>query len=571
MPSKFNPDAAHYLIPSITAFNRLIPNPVSIDYERNLRAEVHDPLWLLSRQWQMGEFTGEDAGSPAFARVESSETQATNLRLDPSLAAEEYDYKQTPLEVVVEREAVQINVHIRIQAGFYFQKLMKMRNLAQHLPLFLENYPLPMLDMPVWDTIAQNLLMGTRGQIADGFLITEDLKNQNRLENWIRSKPALTPSVSALMSLVQDLNKWLKRTYPSVVDTTEAAKPKAWKQEQLEYGFNFEMRDTTKNKTVQLKSDNYTDGQLDWQDFTWSGESILPNAKVKAETFIPTAVRYQGMPRPRYWEMEEGRINFGQISTAPNNVLSMAFAEFGLAYSNDWFWIPMPLKIHTLCRINGLVVTNVFGDKTTYLPQPTTVTDPLSIFSLYQIFDTDKNTTQPILYLPPTISKVQEAEPLERIYFLRDELSNLAWAVETIAPSSAQIGIEMKTISPEPTETTDAASLVYKLGNVVPENWTPFLPVQLNKGGDFGQTRLQRAKMPGSLPPKGQILQDTKLNDKPYFIREEEISRTGLFVERSWQRTRWLNGKTFTWIGRRKSSGHIENTSNLRWDWVVRK
>ncbi len=579
MPTKFKPDTAHYRRPSITAFNRLIPNPISIDYERNLRAEIHDPLWLLARQWQMGEFKGEDAGSPAFARVESSQTQPTNLRIDPNLnrSAETYNYKQTPLEAVVEREKVQATVHVRIQAGFYFQKLMKLRRFAQFLPFFIENYPLPMQDLPSWDTAAQSLLLSTRGQIADGLMILDDLKSvkagetMSRLENWMRAKPTMTPSVPDLLLLVKDLDKWLTRTYSTLATNSEDAKPKAWKQEQLAYNLSFEMTNAaaTPPQTVKLKSDNYTDGQLDWGDFTWSGESVLPNATVKGETFIPTAVRYQGMPRPRFWEMEEGRVNFGAVSTSPNNVLAMAFTEFGLAYSNDWFWIPMPLKINTLCRINTLVVTNVFGDKTTYQPQPTAATDPLSIFSLYQLFDADKNTMQPILYLPPTISKVQEAEPLERVYFLRDELSNLAWAVETIAPSAAQTGIEMKTTTPESNEPNEnPVGLIYKLGNIVPENWTPFLPVRIN---NTAQTRLQRAQMPGSLPPKGQILQDTKLREKPYFIREEEVNRAGIVVERSWQRTRWLNGKTFTWIGRRKSSGRIENTSNLRWDWVLQK
>ena len=30
---------------------------------------MHDPLWLLGRQWQLGEFEGEDAGTPLTVRV----------------------------------------------------------------------------------------------------------------------------------------------------------------------------------------------------------------------------------------------------------------------------------------------------------------------------------------------------------------------------------------------------------------------------------------------------------------------------------------------------------------------
>ena len=35
----------------------------------SLSARVFDPLWLLTRQWQVGEFQGEDAGMPVLARV----------------------------------------------------------------------------------------------------------------------------------------------------------------------------------------------------------------------------------------------------------------------------------------------------------------------------------------------------------------------------------------------------------------------------------------------------------------------------------------------------------------------
>src|SRR5215813_3418899 len=34
-----------------------------------LQARIHDPLWLLARQWQFGEFKGDDAGSPAAAQL----------------------------------------------------------------------------------------------------------------------------------------------------------------------------------------------------------------------------------------------------------------------------------------------------------------------------------------------------------------------------------------------------------------------------------------------------------------------------------------------------------------------
>ena len=51
-------------LPLFRGWNRLEGRPRVADFERSLRAEVRDPLWFLTRQWQFGEFQGEDAASP---------------------------------------------------------------------------------------------------------------------------------------------------------------------------------------------------------------------------------------------------------------------------------------------------------------------------------------------------------------------------------------------------------------------------------------------------------------------------------------------------------------------------
>ena len=57
------------LHPAITRWNRLEGRPRTHDFDRALRAEVRDAMWMLSRQWQLGEFVGDDAGSPILARA----------------------------------------------------------------------------------------------------------------------------------------------------------------------------------------------------------------------------------------------------------------------------------------------------------------------------------------------------------------------------------------------------------------------------------------------------------------------------------------------------------------------
>ena len=58
--------------PSITSWSRLEPRSREGDMRTTLSARVFDPLWLLTRQWQVGEFQAEDAGTPVLARVRAN-------------------------------------------------------------------------------------------------------------------------------------------------------------------------------------------------------------------------------------------------------------------------------------------------------------------------------------------------------------------------------------------------------------------------------------------------------------------------------------------------------------------
>src|SRR6478672_13578502 len=89
-------------IPLVRGWNRLEGRPRSADFDRSLRAEVRDPLWFLTRQWQFGEFQGEDAGSPIDARLAYATTKLVHYL---PRSGDRLDFPQNqPLEAVVERE-----------------------------------------------------------------------------------------------------------------------------------------------------------------------------------------------------------------------------------------------------------------------------------------------------------------------------------------------------------------------------------------------------------------------------------------------------------------------------------
>ena len=66
---------------SALIWNRLEPQPKTTDLSVALRCEVRDALWMLARQWQMGEFRAEDAGACAFVKVQCESVFAQKLSL----------------------------------------------------------------------------------------------------------------------------------------------------------------------------------------------------------------------------------------------------------------------------------------------------------------------------------------------------------------------------------------------------------------------------------------------------------------------------------------------------------
>lgn len=66
-------------IPTVVMWNRLEGRPRRADFSQALKAEVRDPLWMITRQWQWGEFIGEDAGSPVTVKAAWSTDAVTGL------------------------------------------------------------------------------------------------------------------------------------------------------------------------------------------------------------------------------------------------------------------------------------------------------------------------------------------------------------------------------------------------------------------------------------------------------------------------------------------------------------
>jgi hypothetical protein len=562
--------------PAVTAYNRLEARPRTLDFSRSLRAEVRDALWLLTRQWQMGEFQAEDAGSPVDARLVARRLEVDRVAVGPN-APQPYD-DSIPLETVVERESVPFTHALRLQAGQYFLKLHPPALRTKYLPRYREAF-----------AFAQDRDDDYRGQV-DGLSLYRATRRLGfdgeaalrAIEDgtFEAAVPVDAGDTAALAPLAADFRAWFARQYSQPAPGEQ----RVWDTSRLAYGLSAAAPVDEHAQRV-LVASRYDGVHLDWSSFELdpagaqlvAGDGAAPPApRQDALSFLPTRAAFRGMPSPRFWEIEERRVNFGALNAKTTDQLLLVFAELGLVYGNDWFVLPYRIPVNTLCEVQSLVVTDVFGDRTLVRAADEgddSTWQRWSLFSLSNVGEVGSYNRQ--FLLPSALGDLSESAPIERVQFLRDETANMVWAVEEVIPDATGGGIDGyvaadKTGVLPPPIAASPAAIRYLLGTTVPENWIPFLPVQ--RPGSAQEIAFQRAAMPKlGVPPrdvvraKGVLLNEPAL---PWFVNEEEVPFSGTSVTRSYQRTRWYDGRTYVWIGRRRETGRGVGSSGLRFDQI---
>src|SRR2546428_6478788 len=107
---------------SITFWNRLEPRPRSTNIGPALGARIRDPLWMLTRQWQLGEFQGEDAAAPAYVQINTTAGRLLGWQKDPQSFEAVPD--GSPLEPVVVREDFSPDLASRVEVGQLFETVL---------------------------------------------------------------------------------------------------------------------------------------------------------------------------------------------------------------------------------------------------------------------------------------------------------------------------------------------------------------------------------------------------------------------------------------------------------------
>lgn len=577
--------------PTIVLWNRLEGRPRAHDFTRAMRAEVRDPLWMITKQWQMGELQGDDAGSPVFAKLLITSSQLTGYKAADH-TGQEFE-NNIPLEVKAEQNKIpfsrgsyKVSMDIRLQMGKYWLKLLKKNNLAfetQYIMAYRFSLPDHTRDSEqvyahpeVWKTFS-----AVSGRCMDGYALYEHLLSGQVADGITNTDP----EKSTLNELGIGFKKWYQQQYYQPKD----ADNNAWIVDRLEYQFQCDGSSVKENK--ELKVDEYYHGHLDWYAFDIERRPPKDNGQVKTTftgSFIPAHVQFEGMPDTRWWKFEDSKTSFGDVKPSTTDLSKLLLMEFGLVFANDWFIVPYRLPIGSLANIEGLTIKNNFNE-TLWIKATEEEGDSNSVWSMFKMHSSRQDNT---LFLAPATIKVHEGNPLEEIMMIRDEVANMVWGIETTIPlitgvgdRGGEAGLRVKQFhtakvnnNKMPEYQPYTAQIYYQAMTQVPEHWIPFIPVHIEN--DNREVQLQRASMlrviegdtlvPVKIKPVTSILREGLDTSTlaAYYIHEEEIPRSGIKVAQTFKRTRWINGEVYVWLGMRKQTGRGEGSSGLAFDQI---
>ncbi|GAA2430306.1 hypothetical protein GCM10010191_49830 [Actinomadura vinacea] len=607
-PPTFADDLAARRHPTVGVWNRLEGRPRTTDFNRALRAEVRDPLWLLTRQWQLGEFHGTDAGSPVTATYSVTPSRPTRFRPDGGPPEDLPDDR--PLETMAERRRLpfafgpeEIAFDLRLMIGYRWLKLLgqhKLLGLTLNFEKqYIDRYPFALPDPlhPEDEDVARlahpqvwAMLQTIAGRRMDGYRLYLHVKGGGDADDGINTIPLLHHAL--LVNLGKRLVAWFDALIDQPTGPT-AGRPDGdatWAPRRLEHCFSVSASVPGGGEKV-LTAQEYPGGDLEWHAFSVDPGPKLggpkPPEKTLNRTVFPAPVRYSGMPLPRWWALEDGRTNFAAVRPDSTDLARLIFLEFALVFSNDWYQIPCDLPAGTVATIRGLVVTDVFGQKLWITPAGAGDDEDWqrwSMFTLDTIGD-DHVPADTDLLLPPSVPKVADGPALEEVLLIRDENANLVWGIEQTVrlptgeprrggEAAAEVVAFRKRLAEHATAEEDPprAPISYVAMNTIPEQWIPFIPVHV--AGDNREIQLQRAAMPSAVDgrpvrPRTTLLRQGFDDGKRYFINEEEVPQAGTRLAVSYNRTRWRDGRVVVWLSARRGAGRGEGSSGLAFDLLA--
>ena len=561
-------------MPSITTWTRLEPRARGTDLLPSLEGRVYDPAWLLGRQWQVGEFTGEDAGTPAVAQLTVETAPITAYRTGSTPAV---PVGGLPIEALAGPEPAQPRIAAELaQAGAELLVQLRASGLSPAGQASVLGAGLDCAGAGPVSSVGAAFIGLVSGRLPDLGVLEPGLV---RAAATGAAPAELSLSATDAAAYVTAARGWL--SWRDGQQLLPPAGTGSWQPDRLEHAFQLGVNGTASGTapaiSVGLRATAWNGDELDWYDVDHDPVAAVPQAgpapAVSASSVSGplSGLSYPGMPAARWWQFEDAHIAFAQVTADPTDLARLLVVEFACAYSNDWYLRPIELPVGTLTRITSFTVTTTFGDVVTV---PPTASTDWCVFRNTSL--TAGNDHLDGLLLWPAMPDPVISEPLELVQFARDEQANLAWALELTvtgqdgAPldrhahastSSDGAGV----LEPGPRLASTSGALRYQLASTVPEYWFPMPP---DGDSHFDLRLFQRvdaAGDPADVSPAGRLL----AAGAAFSVWQGEVPREGSQVVRERKLARDLTLRPLAWTTRRSSAGRGPTSSALRYDQLI--
>ena len=570
--------------PSITTWERLEPRPRGDSLTPALEARIYDPAWMLSQQWKLAEFRGQDAAFPV--QVSFTVTSQVLSAVQPPAGNIAGPAGQYPLEASVwpEPQTGPLTGGLSAEFGAELVRLLTEQGCSQAtISSIIMSYPLPEPAPGAADLQGTDYLSLLAGRVPDTI----------QLEPLMREAAGGTvPSSLGVASgddapVMAAAIAWIARLDSFALSAAQPAD--TWQPSRLEHQFSVTVGSAS-GTPFSLTASSWPGQLLEWSDFDVPAQATPPAPSTLPElpgtvrgTGPPHPLTYPGAPPRRYWTLEDGNMNLAAVTVSPDDLARMLIVEFATVYGNDWYLLPIQLPSGAVHQISQLTITNSFGDPPDNLGPvapslPTVGSDPAgpSDWCLFRQTVLQPDGTTPNLnglLLLPAAAAVQSSPPVEEVVLIRDDTADIGWAVEHTILGADDRPLDRYSAAAQQTPVTtrrpadDGSTVQYVLETDVPvycfplvadPSGQPQLDLQeVNRVGADGQDQ--------PVPPLGQLL--PLLEAQPLF--DQELPAEGTTIRRRRYLTRGYDGEPLLWTGRERVTGGQYGSVPLAFDQVT--
>lgn len=534
---------------AFTTWTRLQPWPHE-ELDAALRAAVYDPAWLLARQWQLGEFAGEDGGSPIALSSQVSSLPLVACRVRGNLV----DLDGLPIQAVVgAAPAAAMSPLASAEAGVELLDRLAFHGCsADTLQHLVRTFP---FECPPSATESDGgyLLTLFAGRLLDGARIAERLQACDLAQGPPPELGVPPADGAALAAAASDWLAWLE----TLALGRRRGAADAWSDDRLEHQFSIVA--ASAEGRVELPSGSWHGEPVDWFHFDAVAPSAVARPAMPAPSpaaTVPAHLSFPGMPVARFWQFEDARVNLARVQVAAHDLARMLAIGFACVYGNDWYLFPLDLAVGSL-HVLSLVVRDTFGEAVEV--QPFAAASPWDGFALFRSVVSSAAADGQLLDGLLLVAGAQplSSPPVERVRLFRDEMANLAWAVEVSLEGPdgravEQVASARDSSIPDAAPSSASDALRYRLQSPVPAHWLPLV---------LDPSDPQWFRLLGE--PGGRILRPGMM------LHREEVPPEGVEVTRRHQLVRAPDGRVALWLGRRKSVGEPVSASGLQFDEAV--